>query len=101
MIEQVFAEMSKVPLRITGRRCPLVHLNDMYILPGELFVGKCTQHQPRCAAAADRQDEAPAGRNSRSRLCSENRRRLARHPIVIRLDFSTQPLDFSKCPPNS
>jgi hypothetical protein len=86
MSEQVFAEMSKVSVRIACRCRPLVHLNDMHILPRELFVGQCAQHQPRRAAAADRHDEAPPRRNSSASVDGHDRRRLAGDQFVIRMD---------------
>ena len=46
MIEQAFAQMREVPIRIGRRRDPLVHLNDMHVLPRELLVRQCAQHQP-------------------------------------------------------
>ena len=123
MIEQAFAQMREVSVRIACRRYPLVHLNDMHLLPGELLVGQCAQHQPRRAAAADRHDEAPARSNGRARVGGDDRRRLAGDHIVIGMDFdlhattsgsdrpaaasiglmlpALQPADFSKCPPNS
>jgi hypothetical protein len=95
MSEQAFAEMSKVSVRIACRCRPLVHLNDMYILPGELFVGQCAQHQPRRAVAADRHDEASSRRNSRASVDGDDRCRPAGDQIVVEMDFNLHAMTSS------
>src|SRR6476620_7892226 len=87
MIEQACAEMSQVSIRIAYRCYPLVDLNDVHALPGDLLVGQCAQHQPRRVAATDRHDEAPPRRNRCTRVDGDDRRRLAGDQIVIRMDF--------------
>ena len=93
MIEQAFAQMREVSVRIGRRRHPLVHLNHMHVLPGELLVGQCAQHHPRRAAAAHRHDEAPARGNGRARVGGDDRRRLAGNAIIVRLDFDLHATD--------
>jgi hypothetical protein len=99
MIEQACTQMRKVPVRIAGRRDPLVHLNDMHVLPRELFVRQCAQHQPRGTAAADRHDEAPARSDGRARVAGDNRRPFAGDQTVIRVDLDFHAITSSWCAP--
>jgi hypothetical protein len=73
MSEQAFAEMSKVSVRIACRCRPLVHLNDMYILPGELFVGaRSISHgvRPPLTAMMKRPREGTAARASTAMIAA-------------------------------
>ena len=87
MLEQAFAQMPEVPVRIGRRRYPLVDLNDMYFLPGQLLIGQDAQHHPGGVAATHRHDEASARKNRRARIRGDDCRPAAGHRLVIALDF--------------
>jgi hypothetical protein len=47
--------VEKVPFRISGRRDPLVDLEQVDTLPGNVFFGESAIGPPRRRAAAERQ----------------------------------------------
>jgi hypothetical protein len=79
--------MREVSVRIGRRRYPLVDLNDMYMLPGQLLIGQDAQHHPGGVAATHRHDEASARKNRSARIRSNDCRPAAGHRLVITLDF--------------
>jgi hypothetical protein len=53
MIKQAFAKMREISIRVACRRHALIHLHDVYALPGNIFASECTEHDPRSTTAAD------------------------------------------------
>jgi hypothetical protein len=73
MREQTLAQVGEVPVGVSGRRHPLVDLDDMHTGPWHLFIGQCTQHRPGSVTPADGHDEtttrADRGARLRGREC--------------------------------
>ena len=63
-IDQGFLQVGIVAFGISGRCDPFIDLEQVDVLPGDLFPGKSAKGQPRRRAAADRQ-RAPAPRRHR------------------------------------
>ena len=68
MRKQAFAQVREVPVGMSRRRHPFVHLHDVHVGPGHLFVGQGAQHRPWRMTAADRHDEATTRGDGRPRL---------------------------------
>ena len=87
MIEQAFAQMREIPIAVAWGRDTLVHLDDMNAIPGHIFVGKRTQHQPRRMAAAESSGELPALGSGFPSFCCNDTSRLAGGSIGVSKDF--------------
>src|SRR5215471_14914174 len=44
LLEKAFAQMGKVPIGVALGGYSLVHLHDMYLLPGNILAGQGAQH---------------------------------------------------------
>jgi hypothetical protein len=60
MLKKAFAQMSEVSVRVSCGRYTLVHLDNVHVLPRDLFACQGAEHDPRCVTAANRRDEAAA-----------------------------------------
>jgi hypothetical protein len=53
MIEQAFAQMREVSVGIGFRRYPLVHLDDVHMLPRKLIAGQAETFEASVAGTRD------------------------------------------------
>src|SRR5947207_11002910 len=74
VLQQAFTNMSEVPIRVSREGHPLIYLDDMDALPGDILGGQGTEHEPRSVTAADGHDEAAARRHGRPGLYGDDRR---------------------------
>src|SRR5260221_6122230 len=58
MLEQAFAQMGKIAIRMSGWSDPFVDLYNVNLIPRDILFGQSAEHDPRGVAAADR-DERP------------------------------------------
>src|SRR4029077_13013248 len=77
MLEQALMQVSKISIRVSGRRDAFVNLDHMHALPWHLLTCEGTQHLPRSVTAADGHNETAALRYSGSSLGSDELRSLA------------------------
>jgi hypothetical protein len=72
VLEQAFAQVSKISVRVSGGCDSLIYLHDVRALPGHLFICQSTKHFPGGVAAADRYDETAPIRHRRPGFRSDN-----------------------------
>jgi hypothetical protein len=83
MLEQAFAQMGKIAIRMSGWSYPFVDLYNVNLIPRDILFGQSAEHDPRGVAAADRDDEAIAFSDSRSSLCGDERRCFSGYRICV------------------
>jgi len=71
MLEQAFAQMSEITIRMSGWSHPFVDLRNVHLIPRDILSGEHTQHVPRSVAATNRHDESIPLSDSRSNLCRD------------------------------
>ncbi len=63
VLQQAFAQVSEVSIRVSVRRHALVHLKNVDARPRDVFARQRAQHDPGSVTTADRQSISPAGRD--------------------------------------
>ena len=87
MLQQAFAQVGQISIRVSRGSHALVHLDQMDALSREVFARQGTQHEPGSVAAADGHEEsAPRGRG-RPSLGGNEGGSLAGDGIGIDKDF--------------
>src|SRR5262245_48657173 len=76
MLNQAFAQVREVSVRVSVGSHTLVDLTDMHISPRDIFHCQHPQHNPWCVTATDSQDKAATGSYRRTSIagdCSRSR----------------------------
>src|SRR5215469_2107179 len=87
MLQQTFAQMSKISVGIAFRCDSFVHLNDVHALPRYVLLREIAKHDPRSLASTHRHDKFAPTRNCISRLFSDELRSCECDGIGIDIDF--------------
>src|SRR6516164_7613135 len=88
MFEQTVAQVSEVPVRISGRSNAFVYLHHMHGFPGNILIRQSAQHLPRRMAAADGHDEPATCRHGRPRFGGNDLGSLAGNRLGIGKNFN-------------
>src|SRR5271157_2880620 len=96
--EKTLAEVSEIPVGIAGGSNPLIHLNDVQLLPGHVFGGQIAQHDPRSMATTHGDDKAAASSNSRPSFSGDKFSGFLCDGIRIGQDFDLHGTHFHSLP---
>ena len=86
-VEQALAEVRQVAVGVAGGRDALVHLEEVHARPRHVLARERAQHQPRRAAAAHGEGEAPARRDRGAGLRGDDRGPPRGHRVGVGEDF--------------
>ena len=88
MLQQAFAHVREVSIRVSHGGHTLVYLDHVDALPWDFFAGQGTEHEPRSMAATNGHDEAAARGCGRPSLCGDDRRCPSSDRIGIGQNFN-------------
>ena len=87
LLQQTFAQVRQVPVRVSRRGHPFVHLDDMHVFPGQVLGGQGAQHLPGRATSAHGHDETAARGHGRTGIGRDDFRRLGGDRVGIGKHF--------------
>jgi hypothetical protein len=93
---QAFVQVCKVSVGVSGRGHALIHLRQVNIWPGKVFIAKGTHHRPGSMAAADGHDETTTGGDGSPSFGGNERSGLAGNCICIGKHFDFHALSVRR-----